>query len=800
MIKSYFKIAVRSLLKNKIYAFLNIFGLTVGITCSLLIFLYVQDELTYDQHHTRAGQIVRASCEYFLPNDGGSEKWAQISGIVAQYMVKDYPEILSSVRFQKWTSQVIEKPGGTQRFYQDITWADSNVFQLFDFPLVDGNPETALLDPYTVVISKQAATRYFGKTDVVGEVLRFPDNNYELKVTGVLEDIPANSHLKFDLLGSYETLRATNRIARSWWGFNSHTYLETVPGTDVKALEAKLKRISANYILDQETGSGYRQEYMLVPFKDIHLKSSLRAEYEANGNESYVYIFSFVGVFILLIACINFMNLATARSVNRAKEVGVRKVVGAYRKHLIGQFLSESVFMAFVALVLSVGLVLLTLPALNGFTGKVMSFNPFENSLLGIALIVITLFVGVLSGSYPAFVLSAFKPTQTLKGSFKTSAKGAVLRKGLVVLQFLISISLIISTLVVFNQLSHMRNLELGFEKERMIFIPSRFGSGTAENFQVLKDRLEQFPEINGVTLSSRVPGKEMGNNVVRLGWDQNADWSDMRFITVDYDFIQVYDLELVAGRGFDRSFGTDENEGFILNEAGVNRLGFASPEEAIGKQLAWQQRQGRVIGVLKDFYFMSVQNAIEPFIMPMQQGTPGYLSARVETANFDQVIKRVESAYREIMPDRIFEYSFLNEDFDQQYQSEESFSSVFTFFAMIAILIACLGLYGLAAYTAQQKVKEIGIRKVLGATETGVVILLSRDFVKLVLFSFVIAAPLSYFLMDSWLKEFAERIDIGAGVFLLAAGISLLIAVSTVSYQSIKAAFANPIKSLRYE
>lgn len=800
MVKSYLKIAIRSLLKNKVYAFLNIFGLTVGITCSLLIFLYVQDELTYDQHHKNADNIMQASIEYFLPNDGGSEKWAQVSGIVAQYLVKDYPEILSSVRFQKWTDQVIEKPGSTQRFYQDITWADSNAFVLFNFPLIDGNPETALQQPYTVVLSQQAAIKYFGKTDVVGESLRFPDNNYQLKVTGVLKNIPANSHLKFDLLGSYETLRATNNVARSWWGFNAHTYLEIVPGTGLKELEAKIKRISANYILNQETNSGYRQEYMLTAFRDIHLRSGYRAEYEANGNESYVYIFSFVGVFILLIACINFMNLATARSVNRAKEVGVRKVVGAYRKHLIGQFLSESIFMAFIALILSVVLVLVTLPMLNAFTGKLMTFNPFENSLLGVALISITVFVGVLSGSYPAFVLSAFKPTQTLKGSFKTSAKGAILRRGLVVVQFLISISLIISTLVVFNQLSYMRDLELGFEKERMIFIPSRFGNGTAENFKVLKDRLEQFPEINGVSLSSRVPGKEMGNNVVRLGWDQNADWSDMRFITVDHDFIEVYDLELVAGRGFDRSFGTDENEGFILNEAGVNRLGFASAEEAIGKQLAWQQRQGRVIGVLKDFYFMSVQNAIEPFIMPMQRGAAGYLSARVETANFDEVIRRVESAYREIMPDRIFEYSFLNEDFDQQYQAEESFSSVFTFFAVIAIMIACLGLYGLAAYTAQQKVKEIGIRKVLGATEAGVVVLLSGDFVKLVLFSFVIAAPLSYFLMNSWLKEFAERINIGPGVFLMAAGLSLFIAVVTVSYQSVKAAFANPIKSLRYE
>ena len=800
MVKNYLKIALRSLLKNKVYAFLNIFGLTIGITCSLLIFLYVQDELTYDQHHSKADHIARASLEYFLPNDGGSEKWAPISNVVAQYMVKDYPEVLSSVRFQKRTNLVVEMPGSTERVYQDITWADSNVFQLFDFPLKEGNPMTALKEPYTVVLTQAAAVKYFGKTDVMGETLFFPDNDQRLTVTGILEELPTNTHLKFEMLGSHETLRANNSLGNSWWGFNDHTYLELVPGTDVQALEDKLRRISANYILQQETGSGYRQEYMLTPFNEIHLKSNLRAEYEANGNESYVYIFSFIGIFILVIACINFMNLATARSVNRAKEVGVRKVVGAFRRHLIAQFLSESIFMAFVAVVLSIGLVLLTLPRLNDFTGKALSFDPIGNDLLGLMLLLVTVFVGVLSGSYPAFVLSAFRPTQTLKGSFKTSAKGAVLRKGLVVVQFLISIGLIMSTLIVFNQLSYMRDLELGFEKERMIFIPSRYGAGTAENFPVLKDRLEQFPEINGVTLSSRVPGKEMGNNVVRLGWDQNADWSDMRFITVDYDFIETYDLEIVAGRGFDRSFGSDRLEGFILNEAGVNRLGFASPEEAIGKQLAWRQQQGRVIGVLKDFYFMSVQNAIEPFIMPMQTRAAGYLSARVETANFDEVIKRVEAAYNEIMPDRIFEYSFLNEDFNRQYQSEESFSSVFTFFAIIAILIACLGLYGLAAYTAQQKVKEIGIRKVLGATEGGVVFLLSKDFIKLVLVSFVIAAPLAYYLMDGWLKEFAERVSIGATVFLVAAGISLTIAILTVSYQSIKAAVANPIKSLRYE
>jgi putative ABC transport system permease protein len=801
MIKNYVKIAIRSLMKHKVYAFLNVFGLTIGITCSILIFLYVQDELTYDSNHSQADNIYRVSCEYFLPNDGGTEKWAVASGVVAQYFVKDYPEIEYSVRFKKNQNIVFERPNSNDRYYENITYADSNAFVLFDLPLLEGDPKKALKNPFSVVITEEIAQKYFGNSNAIGQLFRLPDADIQLQVTGILAPMPSNTHLRFDFLASYETLRATNRTTQSWWSFDAYNYLKLAPGTDPVELEKKIKRISANYILDQETGSGYRQEYFLTALKDIHLRSNFRSEYEANGNESYIYIFSSVGMFILLIACINFMNLATARSVSRAKEVGVRKVVGAHRKHLIGQFLSESIFMAVLALVLSIGLILLALPILNEFTGKQMEFNPIDNAQLGYTLLGITIFVGILSGSYPALVLSSFKPTDTLKGSFKTTGKGTVLRKGLVIIQFLISIGLIISTLIVFNQLSHMRDLKLGFEKERMVFIPTRFGAGTTESFKVLKDRLEQFPEISGGALSSVVPGKQMGNNVVRMGWDQSAEWSDMRFITVDYDFIDVYDLELIAGRGFDKSFGTDENEGFLLNESGVTRLGFESAEAAIGKQLSWQNKQGRVIGVLKDFYFMSVQNAVEPFIMPMQEGrTPGYLSIKVETKDFKNVMNRVESEFMQVMPNRIFEYSFLNEDFDRQYEAEEKFSSVFSFFAVIAILIACLGLYGLAAFTAQQKVKEIGIRKVLGATEFGVVFLLSKDFIKLVMASFIVAAPLSYFLMDSWLTDFAERVNIGASVFLIAAGISIFIALITVSYQSVKAAFTNPVKALRTE
>lgn len=802
MLKNYVKIAFRSLLKNKVYAFLNIFGLTIGITCSFLIYLYVQDELTYDGQHVNADNIYRVACEYYLPNDAGTEKWAVMSDWVGQFFVKDYPEILEAVRFRKNQNVVVEKPESVQKYYENIVFGDSNVFKVFNFPLDIGDESSALKEPYTAVISKATAEKYFGSLDPIGQVLKLPDYDLQLTVTGVLANIPSNSHLKFDFLVSYETLRVTNRTAQNnWWNFNTHTYLRVAPGVDPVELENKIKRISAEYILDQEEGSGYKQEYYLTPLRDIHLKSHFRSEFSSGGNLNNVRIFSIVGLFILLIACINFMNLATARSVKRAKEVGVRKVVGAVKKHLVVQFLNESIFMALLAMALSVGMILLFLPTLNAFTEKQMVFNPIEDPQLALILLAISIVVGVLAGSYPALVLSSFKPVETLKGSFQTSSRGALLRKGLVVTQFVISIALIISTLVVFQQLNYMRNLELGFEKDRMIYIPTRFGAGTAEKFKVLKDELNQFSEVKGASLSSNVPGVELGNNVVRLGWDQSADWSDMRFIAVDHDFVELYGLKMAAGRDFDKQYPSDELEGFVLNESGVQRLGFASNEEAIGAQLAWQNRQGKVIGVVKDFYFMSVQNQVEPFIMVMlSTRTPGYLSVNVETANFNSVIDRIKSSYTEVMPNRIFEYYFLDQDFDEQYRAEAKFSQTFSAFSVIAILVACLGLYGLAAYTAEQKVKEIGVRKVLGASVGGIVVLLSNDFLKLIAISFVLAAPAAYFAMDTWLKGFAERIGIGADVFILGIGLAIAITMLTVSYQSIKAARANPIKSLRYE
>lgn len=802
MLKNYVKIAFRSLLKNKVYAFLNIFGLTIGITCSFLIYLYVNDELTYDSQHTNADNIYRVACEYYLPNDAGTEKWAVMSDWVGQFFVKDYPEILEAVRFRKNQNVVVEKPESVQKYYENIVFGDSNVFKVFNFPLDIGDENSALKEPYTAVISKATAEKYFGSSDPIGQVLKLPDYDLQLTISGVLADIPSNSHLRFDFLVSYETLRVTNRTAQNnWWNFNTYTYLRMAPGINPIELESKIKRISANYILDQEESSGYKQEYYLTPLRDIHLKSHFRSEFSSGGNLNNVRIFSIVGIFILLIACINFMNLATARSVKRAKEVGVRKVVGAVKKHLVVQFLNESIFMSLLAMALSVGLILLILPTLNAFTEKQMVFNPIEDPQPALILLAISLVVGILAGSYPALVLSSFKPVETLKGSFQTSSRGALLRKGLVVTQFVISIALIISTLVVFQQLNYMRNLELGFEKDRMIYIPTRFGAGTAEKFKVLKDELNQFSEVKGVSLSSNVPGVELNNNVVRLGWDQSADWSDMRFLAVDHDFVELYGLQMAAGRDFDKQYPSDELEGFVLNESGVQRLGFASNEEAIGAQLAWQNRQGKVIGVVKDFYFMSVQNQVEPFIMVMlSTRTPGYLSVNVETANFNSVIDRIKSSYAEVMPNRIFEYYFLDQDFDKQYRAEAKFSQTFSTFSVIAILVACLGLYGLAAYTAEQKVKEIGVRKVLGASVGGIVVLLSNDFLKLIAISFVLAAPAAYFAMDIWLKGFAERIGIGADVFILGIGLAIAITMLTVSYQSIKAARANPIKSLRYE
>jgi len=795
MFKNYLLIALRSFKKNRAYSFLNIFGLTIGITCALIIFLFVYDELTYDRYHEKLSSIFRLNSGYHLPNNGGFEEYAAGGPVIAEMLVKDYPEIKQSVRIRPLTNKVIELPGTDERVYETVIAADSNLFQLFSFPLLSGNRETALMDPGTIVLTESMARKFFNKTNVLGETLYFPEDTISFKVTGVMADHPKNTHLQFDIIISFETLKTLHVNLNSWWNYSFYTYLELEQGADVAALQEKIKFISRKYIANEEDYSGYKQEYSLVPLADIHLYSNLRSEMEPNSRASYVYIFLVIGIFILLIACINFMNLATARSAMRAKEIGLRKVAGAFREQLIGQFLGESLLMSILAMVLSMGLAYLLLPYVNDFTGK--GLNLFGNAIAWVALLAITLIVGLLAGSYPSFFLSAFRPMETLKGNFRTGTKGNLLRKSLVVFQFTISIFLISGTLIVYKHLNYIRSIDLGFDKERIVTIPTRNATNAKRDFGVVKDELLRIASVKGATLSSQVPGVEMNNSVVRVGWDDDAAWSDMRFLTADEDFANVYGIELIEGRFFDESFTSDANEGFVLNESGMRRLGWDDPQSAIGQPLSCLGKKGRVVGIVKDFHFMSTNVTIEPFIILMNADwSVGYLSAKISGDPL-QVIEQMESSFGSVLQNKIFEFSFLDVSFDQQYKSEAKFMSIFSIFAGVAIAIACLGLYGLAMFTSEIKFKEIGIRKVLGASTPGLIVLLVKEFSLLVIVAFIIAVPSAYFGMEKWLSTFPYKENINPMLFVVAGVIAISIALLTVGYQSMKAASINPVKTL---
>ncbi len=801
MFKNYLTIALRSFLKQKTYAFLNILGLTVGITCSILIFLFVYDEITYDHNHKKGNQIVRLKAAYHLPKNGGFEEYAAGGPVVGEMIVKDFPEVAQMVRIRKMTDKIVEKPSSDERFFENVFAADSNIFKVFTFPFIAGNPETALLDPFTLVLTERTALKLFNRIDVLGESVYFPEDSISFKITGVLKNYPSNTHLKFDLITSFETLKALRYNLDSWWNYSFYTYLDLNLHTDVKALENKIKFISRNYIADQEDYSGYKQEYALQPFYDIHLKSDLRNELEANSREAYVYIFGIVGAFILVIACINFMNLSTARSAKRAREIGVRKVSGAHRYQLISQFMSESILMALIATVLSLVLALMFLPYLNNLTGKVLTADVLYEPRLWIALLAIILFVGFLAGSYPAVFLSSFKPTETLKGAFSSSAKGNLLRKLLVVFQFTISIVLISGTIIVYHHLTYLRTVNLGFDKERIVVMPTRSVSNAHRDYPVLREELKRMNGILGASVSYRVPGREMGNNVVRIGWDDDAAWSDMRFLAVDHDFISLYGIQVIEGRSFSQDFPSDENEGFVLNESGMRRLGWTDPKEAIGQKLRWQNRRGYVIGIVKDFHFMAANTPVEPFIIVMNTNwSAGYLSVKLAAGDPGKKLGEIREKFSTVLPNRIFEYFFLDEDFDQQYKAEDKFMNVFLFFAVIAVLIACLGLYGLAMYTAEQKFKEIGIRKVLGASTGGLIYLQIKGFLALVFIAFILSVPISYYGMSKWLEGFPLRENINPLIFLLAGMVSMVIAWITVSYQSYKASRINPVDSIMHE
>jgi len=809
MLKNYFKVAFRSLWKNKGYSAINIFGLAIGIGTCLLISLYVLDELSYDKFNKNASRIYRIDAD--IKFGGDEQKLAVCPDPMAFTMVKDYPEVENAVRFRNYGPSLVKK-GNENIKEEKIIYADSTLFDVFTLPMISGNPKKALAEPNTVVITENIARKYFNSTNVVGKVLRF-DNKNDYKITGVIKQVPRNSHFNFDFFIALAGVEEANRNV--WLSFNFNTYLLLRKDADVASFQKKFDRIMAKYMwpqaeefmhINQEDfkKSGNYINLSLTPLTAIHLRSDRIAELAPNSDVQVVYIFSIIAVFILLVACINFMNLSTARSANRAKEVGVRKVLGTQRKNLISQFLTEAVVMSLIAFVFAVGIALLLLPYLNGLALKNLSFSVSEHPFLFPTLIAFAIIIGLLAGSYPAWYLSAFRPIQVLKGTIAGGFKRSYLRSGLVVFQFFISIVLIIATIIIYNQLNYIRNKRLGFNKEQVILIRDTYALD--KQMETFKQEVLKYPEILSGTKSGYLPVSNSGRDNESLfaeGHIENDKAVSTQFWTVDQDYIKTMGMEIIQGRDFSKEFATDSSA-IILNETAVKLFGFS--DNPIGRKVteitdinAKTTHDYTVIGVVKNFNFESLRQNIGALCMRVGNEA-GTISFRMKTTDVAQTISHIKSIWKKMAPNEPFTYSFLNDEFDNMYRSEQRSGKIFISFAVLAIVIACLGLFGLAAYAAEQRTKEIGIRKVLGATVGNIVGMLSKDFLKLVIIASLIAFPVAWWFMNKWLQDFAYRIHIGWWVFVLAAFVSVFIAIITVSFQAVKAALANPVKNLRTE
>lgn len=801
MIKNFIILGVRNLLKQKFYTLLNVLGLSIGIASFVLIVLYVVDEVSYDKFHSKAEQIYRVGLQGRI---SGQEIAVAVTcpplGQVAQ---NEFPEVENYTRLYKLASEVVR--------YEDVVFtetqvffADSSFFDVFDFELLAGDPATALKEPHTIVISESTAKKYFGNESAIGKTLNVGDffSNYE--VTGIVKDTPANSHFHFDMLYSMSTLPFSRDDA--WLANSLYTYLVLNPEAQVAQLEDKMKVLVEKYVgpevqqfmgisLEEFEKQGGQYGYFLQPLTDIHLHSQLDGEIEPNGNITYVFILAAIAMFMIIIACINFMNLATARSANRAKEVGVRKTLGSVKSHLITQFLTESILVSTIATLIAILLISLAIEPFNQISGKDISFNIITQPWLAWVFVLIILVVGLLAGSYPAFYLSAFRPAEVLKGKIRSGFKSSHIRNGLVVFQFFISIALIVCTILVYKQLQYTRDINLGFNKENVLIIKN--GRRLGDKIQTVRNQITNLAVVQNAAVSTNVPPDINNTSVFRLKGSDEDHLLTWHF--GDYDYIPTLGIELAEGRNFSQSFPSD-TAAVILNQAAVKELNLESPLNAeINFYGDNEGRTLKVVGVMKDFNFQSLKQNIRPIAMLLTQNG-AFLSVRLQSGNLSESLQSIEQSWKAQAPGEPFEFTFLDEDFDALFRAEQRLGKVFTTFTAMAIFIACLGLLGLAAFTAEQRTKEIGIRKVMGASVINVMVLLSKDFTKLIGIAFVIAAPVAYWVMDSWLESFAFRIPIDIITFILSGALAISIALLTVSFQSLKAARTDPARSLRSE
>ena len=804
MFKNYFKIAFRNLVKQKLFSFINIIGLAIGITCSILIILFVNYEKSYDQFNKKAVRTYRLAVSALIGNTKINQTYS--SSITFQKLLQDFPEIETGVKFLRFNDRTpvyIKK----QIFNESKIYAvDSTFFDIFSIPLLYGNPKTALIEPNSIVLSKDAAIKYFGNTDVIGKVITINISDergfVDFKVSGVSKNVPVNSHFHYTMLVSLSSFAELTK-SQEWTRNNFISYVVLKKGTSKNEFEKKLKDFTRKYMggkkFDEWVAKGNYWRYYLQPITDIHLNSDLNGELEPNGNGTYVNIFSLIGLFILLIACINFMNLSTAKSSLRAKEVGLRKVIGSGKNKLIFQFLFESILLSYIALGIALIMIEILLPYYRNFVNRPLSMNYFSSINAVILLLLFGFFVGIISGSYPAFVLSSFKPITVLKNNAVQKSKRFNFRNILVIVQFAISIFLIAGTIVIYSQLQYLQNKNLGFDKEQVLVIKN---PGTIEkNIRTFKQVLHNNNNIVDVSGSGSLPGTPFSN--IGFGAEGVDNAFTLNLCVCDYDFQKTLKLEMLKGRFFSKEFPSDSSA-VILNQKAAELLGSDDP---IGKKINnWSQNKGvfHIIGIVKDFNYESLHKQIRPmalfYIGGYYKQTESYISIRIKTGNLPNTIKFVDIKWNEFSHGAPFEYSFLNDDFNNLYKNEMQTEKLFLVFSLLAIFIACLGLLGLASYIAELRTKEIGIKKVLGASVGRIVFSMSREFVKWVILANMVAWPAAYYFMNNWLHDFAYRINISLWVLVLSGGIALMIALATVSFQAIKAATANPVKSLKYE
>jgi len=806
MIRNYIKVAFRNLWRNKGFSAINIIGLAIGLTTCLLILFFVQDELSYDRYNTKLDRIYRVDGDLIF---GGTHFILAVAPEpMGATLKRDYPQVEQYTRMRGYGGMRVKK-GDVDVQEDRVIYADSTLFDVFTLPMIAGDPKTALVEPNTVVITEDMAKKYFNTlSNVVGKSLVINDEK-NLKITGIIKNIPRESHFNFDFFISINGAIPSWELG-NWVSNNLNTYIVLKPGVDPLVFQAKLDEINVRYVgpqakqmlgisMEEFKKSGNRNDHFLMPLSKIHLYSNKTAELDANGSIQYVYIFSAIAIFILVIACINFMNLSTARSSNRAKEVGVRKVLGSLKKNLVWQFLTESMVISCIALVLALGLAILLLPYFNQLSGKAMGISLLTHSWVFPSLLILVLVVGFLAGSYPAFYLSSFQPITVLKGKLAKGFKTGWLRSSLVVIQFAISIILIVGTAVIYKQLNFIRSKNLGFNRDQVLVLQN--------TWPVAKPFVDEVLKLSGVknaTMTGYLPTNGWRSDMPLYPEavidDKKA--ASMQTWQVDEGYIPTLGMQMAQGRNFSRDMPTDST-GVIINEAAAKLLGFKDP---VGRNLYGMDdfpdkklTPHPIIGVVKDFNFSSLREQVSPVALFLREQR-GAMAFKVETKNIQSLISQIEGKWKAMAPGMPFKYSFMDDDFNNIYQSEVRIGRIFVSFAILAIFIACLGLFGLVTYAAEQRIKEIGIRKVLGATVGNIVTMLSGDFLKLVAIALLFAFPVAWWAMHRWLQDFAYRVDVGVWVFVIAGASALMIALATVSFKAISAALMNPVKSLRTE